>query len=76
MLLAPDVPTKLQLLHCTSYSIGLTIVLVTAASKLLELVFLNNIETCIESSHNQFCFKTKHATNMCILFFEKCHPVL
>jgi hypothetical protein len=42
------------------------IALVTAASKLLELVLLNNIETCIESSHNQFGFKSKHATDMCI----------
>jgi len=42
------------------------ITLITAASKLLELVLLNNIETCIESSRNQFGFKFKHATDMCI----------
>ena len=42
------------------------IAVVTAASKILELVILNNIETCIESSHNQFGFKSKHATDMCI----------
>ena len=40
--------------------------LVSAASKLLQIVALNNIETCIESSRNQFGFKSKHVTDMCI----------
>ena len=41
------------------------ITLITAASKLLERMLLNNIETSIESSHKQVGFKSKHATDMC-----------
>ena len=43
------------------------ITLVTAASKLLELVLLNKMETSIESSHKQVGFKSKHATDICFI---------
>ena len=52
------------------------IALVADPSKLLELVLLNNRETCIEFSHDQFGFKPKHATDMCIYSLQKSHPVL
>ena len=42
------------------------IALVTAASKILELVLLNNIESFIDTKHTQFGFKRKHATDLCI----------
>ena len=42
------------------------IALITAASKLMELVLLNNMEVCIKSHHNQFGFKSKHVTDMFI----------
>jgi hypothetical protein len=42
------------------------IALVTAASKILELVILNHIECFINTSSTQFGFKRKHATDLCI----------
>ena len=42
------------------------IALVTAASKILELVLLNNIESFIDTGHTQCGFKRKHATDLCI----------
>ena len=42
------------------------IALVTAASKILEIVILNLIESYIETSHHQFGFKSKHSTDLCI----------
>ena len=46
------------------------IALVTAASKILELVLLNYIESLIDTSHTQFGFKRKHATDLCIYFLK------
>ena len=42
------------------------IALVTAASKILELVILSNTEMSIVTSHNQFGFRSKHSTDLCI----------
>ena len=42
------------------------IALVTAASKILEIVILNHIELYIDTSHNQFGFKRKHSTDTCV----------
>ena len=42
------------------------IALVTAISKILELVFLELIEGNISTTCNQFGFKKKHSTDMCI----------
>jgi len=42
------------------------IALVTAASKVLEIVILNHIELYIDTSHNQFGFKRKHSTDICV----------
>ena len=38
----------------------------TAASKILEHVILNRIETYIETSEHQFGFKKEHGTDVCI----------
>ena len=42
------------------------IAIVTGLSKILEIVVLNIIESYIYSSHNQFGFKRKHLTDLCI----------
>jgi hypothetical protein len=42
------------------------IALVTAASKVFEIVILNHIELLIDTSHNQFGFKRKHSTDVCV----------
>ena len=42
------------------------IALVTAASKVLELVILNKIEDVIDTTNNQFGFKKGHATDACV----------
>jgi hypothetical protein len=42
------------------------IALVTAASKVFEIVILNHIELLIDTSHNQFGFKRKHSTDICV----------
>ena len=42
------------------------IALVTVSSKLLELVFLSHIESYIETCDNQYGFKKKHGTDLCI----------
>ncbi len=42
------------------------IALVTAVSKVLEIVILNRIECYIDTGCNQFGFKKKHATDICI----------
>ena len=42
------------------------IALVTTASKILEIVILNHIELYIDTSHNQFGFKRKHSTDICV----------
>ena len=42
------------------------IALVTAASKILEIVILNMIESYIETSHHQFGFKRTHSTDLCV----------
>jgi hypothetical protein len=42
------------------------IALVTISSKIIELVFLNHIESYIETGDNQFGFKRKHGTDLCI----------
>jgi hypothetical protein len=40
--------------------------LVTVSSKIYELVLLNHLESFIETSDNQYGFKRKHGTDMCI----------
>ena len=42
------------------------IAIVTASSKILEIVLLNRVECFITTSHNQYGFKRKHGTDMCI----------
>ena len=39
---------------------------VTAISNILEIVILDRIECCIDTSFNQFGFKSKHDTDMCV----------
>ncbi len=43
-----------------------TIALVTAASKILEIVLLNYIDSFIDTTCNQFGFKRKSRTDMCV----------
>ena len=40
------------------------------------LVLLNNIESFIDTSHTQFGFKRKHATDLCIYSLKKCYSIL
>ena len=42
------------------------IALVTVSSKIIELVILNHIESYIATNDNQFGFKRKHGTDLCI----------
>ena len=42
------------------------IALVSACSKILELVLLGFIEDAIDTSDSQFGFKSKHGTDMCV----------
>ena len=40
-------------------------------SKIIEVVIFNRISTFLESSSNQFGFKPKHGTELCVLTFKE-----
>jgi hypothetical protein len=42
------------------------IALVTACSKLFEVILLDIIDSCLDTCDNQFGFKRKHGTDLCI----------
>lgn len=46
------------------------IVLAGVLSKVIELILLEIIKTLISSTDNQFGFKPKHGTDMCIYFLK------
>ena len=40
-------------------------------SKIIEVVIFNRISTFLESSSNQFGFKPKHGTELCVFSFKE-----
>ena len=47
------------------------ICLSNVCSKIIEVVILNRISTFLESSSNQFGFKPKHGTELCVFAFKE-----
>ena len=47
------------------------IALASIMSKILELIILDRIETCLLTSNNQFGFKQGHGTDQCIFAFKE-----
>ena len=47
------------------------IALASVMSKVIELIILERIETCLITSPNQFGFKRKHGTDHCIFAFKE-----
>ena len=47
------------------------ICLSTICSKIIEVVIFNRISTFLQSSSNQFWFKPKHGTELCVFAFKE-----
>ena len=47
------------------------IALASVLSKIIELIILDRIETCLLTSPNQFGFKRSHWTDQCIFAFKE-----
>ena len=43
----------------------------TFCSKIIEVVLFNRISTFLQSSSNQFGFKPKHGTELCVFAFKE-----
>ena len=47
------------------------IAITTVVSKLFEQVILINIKNFLDATDNQFGFKTKHSTDMCVFLLKQ-----
>ena len=45
-------------------------------TKVVEKIMYSRIENCLQTTLNQFGFKHKHGTEMCLFFLERAHMVL